>query len=207
MCGFSIFALHPHSFRLQNFWKALMRGSTTICDTHPCVFLGKRGGGQREGEGRYILISTVRLERCSLPYTPSHTHKYFPSCQVGWKKIHFQVFNCQGAPGPQACDWWRVWYVRGYLSYSKLTWICPLWVNTFPLCQFPLHQFPLHQFPLCQLPLCQFPLCQLPLCQFPFCQPGGGIDKVGIDTVTVDKVHRKKIGCFNTLDVKCQQDA
>ena len=40
------------------------------------MFLGKGTGGQREGEGRYILISTVRLERCSLPYTPSHTHTH-----------------------------------------------------------------------------------------------------------------------------------
>ena len=53
-----------------------MGGSTTICDTHPCVFLGKGGGGQREGEGRYILISTVRVGRCSLPYIPSHTHTH-----------------------------------------------------------------------------------------------------------------------------------
>ena len=72
MCGFSIFILYPHSFLVQNFWKALMGGLL-----QSVIYIPVCSWGREEGEGRYIiLISTVRLERCPLPCTPSHTHTH-----------------------------------------------------------------------------------------------------------------------------------
>lgn len=126
---------------------------------------------------KYILISTVRLEKCSLPYVPSHppSHTLIPPthppmhthtvlrtwlffCQVGWKEFSFKFSTVEELLDHKPLIGGESGMSRVHLvisMYGKFVLMCPLWVSTFPL-----RQFPLSQFPLCQIPTCLFQLSQ-----------------------------------------------